>query len=411
MIKKEIKTIKRKLKKNFYKTTVQAVLISFILMILFLGVIFMLLWSNRSNLISFLIDESKMKQPANISVPIPKIIEEEVKEEETITTTPIPEEIKKEIPTVVDAVKKAKPAVVSIVALDKNTRKKVGSGSGFFVSSDGIIVTNRHVVSSVNVDYMVEVSGVSYSALILDKDPVYDVALIKIQGIGFTYLNLADSDLLEVGETVIAIGNALGEFDNTVSVGVVSGLLRSVVAEQDNNGEKEYLDKVIQTDAAINKGNSGGPLLNIKGEVVGINVAIIKNSSNIGFALPTNSVKDTIDSVKKTGKIVRPYVGIRYVLINSSIQEKDKLPFDYGILIRKGPNDEPAVIVDSPAQKAGLKEGDIILEIDGQKINSDTNFSKIIRDKKIGDIIIMKFYREGNTKILSVILEKIPINF
>lgn len=251
-------------------------------------------------------------------------------------------------------------------------------------------------------------NGMEYPVEILDKDPVYDVALIKIIGNNFPYLELADSDLLEVGETVIAIGNALGEFENTVSVGVVSGLSRSVVAAEDGNGQKEYLDKVIQTDAAINKGNSGGPLLNINGKVVGINVAIIKNSSNIGFSLPINSVKDAIDSVRKTGKIARPYIGIRYVLINTAIQEKYELPFDYGIWIKKGSADEPAVLVGSPAEKAGLKEGDVILEIDGQKIDMNTNFSKIIRDKKIGDFIIMKVYSGGITKTLVIILAQAP---
>ena len=307
---------------------------------------------------------------------------------------------------VVDAVKKASPAVVSIVLsknvpkyesyVDPNNRynpfgdmfggmdfffnvpqyrqngtekKEVGSGSGFFVSSDGLIVTNKHVVDQKDVEYTVFTNdGKKHSAKVLARDPVLDIALIKINGSNFSYLNLGNSDALQVGQSAIAIGNALGEFRNTVSVGVISGLARSITAG-DSFGKSETLDKVIQTDAAINPGNSGGPLLNLSGQVIGVNVAIVQGSQNIGFSLPVNSIKGVIESVKTTGKIVRPYLGIRYVAINADMKEKNNLTVDYGVIVKGGTDkNELAVIPGSPADKAGIVENDIILEIDGVKL-------------------------------------------
>ncbi|KKT19235.1 MAG: Protease Do [Candidatus Nomurabacteria bacterium GW2011_GWB1_43_7] len=243
---------------------------------------------------------------------------------------------------VIDAVKKTNPAVVSIIIskevpkyetyIDPNQqnnpfgdlfpnfpgfnfnipqyrqngteKKEVGGGSGFFVSSDGLIVTNKHVVDQKNVEYTVFTNdGKKHGATVIARDPVLDIALIKIEGSGYPFLSLGNSDSLEVGQSVIAIGNALGEFRNTVSVGVVSGLARSITAG-DNSGKSEVLDHVIQTDAAINPGNSGGPLLNLRGEVVGVDVAIVQGSQNIGFALPINSVKGVIESVKQGNEVV-----------------------------------------------------------------------------------------------------------
>jgi serine protease Do len=167
-------------------------------------------------------------------------------------------------------------------------------------------------------------------------------------------------------------------------VGVVSGLSRSLTAG-DNAGQSERLDKVIQTDAAINPGNSGGPLLNLKGQVIGINVAVVQGSSNVGFALPINSVKSVIDSVIKTGKIERPYVGIRYVNVTADLKEKNNLTVDYGILVQRGATaTDLAVIPGSPADKAGIVENDIILSVDGTKIDADQNFTSLIRYKKVG---------------------------
>jgi len=293
---------------------------------------------------------------------------------------------------------------------EKGTEKKeVGGGSGFFVSSDGYVVTNRHVVDDSEADYTVLTNdGTKYEAEVLAKDSVLDVAVLKVKGKGFPYLEFGDSDLLKPGQTVIAIGNALGEFRNSVSVGVVSGLSRSIVAG-DLSGRSELLEGVIQTDAAINPGNSGGPLLDLTGHVIGINVAVQRGAENIGFALPSNTVKSIVDSVKQYGEIVKPYLGVRYIQITKTLKEKNHLPVDYGALIVRGETPEDlAVIPGSPADKAGLVENDIILEVDGVKLDGKKSLALLIRQKKIGDEIWLKVLSKGKEKQVKVILEKAP---
>jgi len=289
-------------------------------------------------------------------------------------------------------------------------KQDIGGGSGFLVSSDGLIVTNKHVVSQTNAEYTVFTNdGKEHTAKVVARDPVLDIALIKIDGTGYPFLNLGDSDTLQVGQSVIAIGNALGEYRNTVSVGVVSGLARSITAGDSMTGGSEVLDHVIQTDAAINPGNSGGPLLDLSGDVIGVNVAIAENSQNIGFALPIDSVKGAIESVESTGKIVRPYLGIRYVAINAAMKEANNLSVDYGILVKAGATaNELAVIPGSPADKAGIVENDIILEVDGVKLDDTVDFSSIIREKKIGQTIDLKVLHRGVEKDVSVTLEAAP---
>lgn len=285
-------------------------------------------------------------------------------------------------------------------------KKQVGGGSGFFVSSEGLIVTNKHVVSQKDVQYTVFTNdGKKHIAKVVARDPVLDIAIIKIDGVGYPSLSLGNSDSLEIGQSVIAIGNALGEYRNTVSVGVISGLARSITAG-DNSGGTEVLDHVIQTDAAINPGNSGGPLLDLSGRVIGVNVAIAQGSQNVGFALPINSVKGVVESVKATGKIVRPYLGIRYVAINASMKEKNNLIVDYGVLVKAGatPSDL-AVIPGSPADKAGIVENDIILEIDGIKLDDKTSLASVVRGKAVGQVINLKILHRGEQKNVSVTLE------
>ena len=262
------------------------------------------------------------------------------------------------------------------------------------------------MVDQKDVEYTVFTNnGKKHIAKVIARDPVLDIALIKIEGSDFPSLSLGNSDSLEVGQSVIAIGNALAEFRNTVSVGVVSGLARSITAGS-NSGNAEVLDHVIQTDAAINPGNSGGPLLDLEGKVIGVNVAVAQGSQSIGFALPINSVKGAIESVKSTGKIVRPYLGIRYVVINAQMKEKNNLTVDYGVLVKAGANaSELAVIPGSPADKAGIVENDIILEVDRIKLDDKTNLASVIREKKIGQVISLKILHKGVEKIVSVTLE------
>jgi serine protease Do len=343
---------------------------------------------------------------------------------------------------VVSAVKKAKPSVVSIIitkdvpVMEKyyqqapadpfggspfggfnfqipqyrqngTEKKEVGGGSGFIVSADGYIVTNKHVVADEKAEYTVFIgeNKKKYPAKVISSDPVNDIAIIKIEAKDLPYLEFADSDVLDVGQTAIAIGNPLLEFTNSVSVGVVSGLSRSIRAG-DGAGQSEQLEGVIQTDAAINPGNSGGPLLNLQGKVIGVNVAVA-SANNIGFSLPANLVKNAVDSVKKNGKIVRAYLGVRYVEINDQIKEKNKLNYDYGALVIRGQNPEDlAVIPGSPADKAGLLENDIILEVDGKKLDEDTSLPHYISTKKAGDQIKLKVSSKGVEKDVTVTLEE-----
>jgi serine protease Do len=292
----------------------------------------------------------------------------------------------------------------------KGTEKKeVGGGSGFFVSKNGMIITNKHVVDDKDAEYTVFTNdGEKYNASVMAVDPVNDVAVLKIEGENFSFLEFADSDELKVGQTTIAIGNALGEFENTVSVGIISGLSRSLTAG-DNFGKSEQLEGIIQTDAAINPGNSGGPLLNSHGKVIGVNVAMASGSENIGFSLPSNMVKSVFESVKEYGKVVRPFLGVRYIIINEKIKEKNKLSVDYGALILRGENREDlAVIPGSPADKAGIEENDIILEVNGVKITQKNLLSQIIKNKSVGDKISLKILHKGDEKNIEVTLQEIP---
>jgi serine protease Do len=288
-------------------------------------------------------------------------------------------------------------------------KREVGGGSGFFISPDGYIVTNKHVVDDDQAEYTVLTNdGKKYDAKIIAKDAVFDVAILKVEGSNFPYLTFGNSDQLKPGQTVIAIGNALGEFRNSVSVGVVSGLSRSITAG-DMLGRSEHLEGVIQTDAAINPGNSGGPLLDIKGNVIGVNVAVSQGAENIGFALTSNTVSNIVDSVKRYGEIVRPYLGVRYVQITDSLKKKNNLTVDYGALVSRGETAEDlAVIPGSPADKAGIVENDIILEVDGIKLDGGKSLASIIRQKQVGDVVKLKILHKGSEKIVEVKLEKAP---
>lgn len=338
----------------------------------------------------------------------------------------------------IDVVEESSPAVVSIVvtkdlpAMEKyfmgpfglerrvpengTERREVGGGTGFIVSKDGFVVTNKHVVSDTDADYTVfTVDGKKFEAEVLAKDPIQDLAILKIsqekhvndEGTAFKsfpVIKLGDSDNLQMGQTVIAIGNALGEYRNTVSSGVISGLGRTVTVAE--GGTFEVLEDVIQTDAAINRGNSGGPLLNLKGEVVGINTVMVVGAQSIGFAIPINSAKKAIKQVRSLGKIVYPFLGVRYILINEEIKEGNDLAVDYGAWVIKGGGDKPAIFPGSPAQKSGILEGDIILEFDGKKITTENSLVKIISKYNPGDNVLLKILRNGKELAVNVTLDE-----
>ena len=292
-------------------------------------------------------------------------------------------------------------------APSKPFKQEIGGGSGFFVSADGLILTNKHVVEDESADYTVVTSdGKRYEGEVVARDPLSDLAFVRIKGKNFSYVALGDSDKIKIGQTVIAIGFALGEYRNTVTKGVISGIGRRVVAGN-GFGRSEVLEQAIQTDAAINQGNSGGPLINLKGEVIGISTAVNFSGQLIGFVIPINQVKPALEGVKQRGKIVRPWLGVRYVLVTSGMAKKNNLSVDYGALIARGEqSDELAVIPGSPADKAGLVENDIILQVNNVKINEEQAISKQIIQYKPGDEINLKVLSKGKEKIVKVKLEE-----
>ncbi|MEJ0021325.1 MAG: trypsin-like peptidase domain-containing protein [Candidatus Doudnabacteria bacterium] len=285
--------------------------------------------------------------------------------------------------------------------------QQVGGGSGFIISSDGLIMTNKHVVDDTTATYTVLTNdGKKYDATVLSRDPVNDLALVKITASNLPTLALGDSSNLQIGQTVVAIGNSLGQYSNTVTKGIVSGIGRTITAgDTTGSSDSEQLEGVIQTDAAINPGNSGGPLLDIGGSVIGINTAIDSQGQLIGFAIPVNDIKKDIDSFKKFGRIVKPFLGVRYVLVNQSIQQENNLSVDHGALIVSGDaSSAPAVVAGSAADKAGLKENDIILQINGHTIDQDHSLASYLKDFNPGDIVKMSVLSGGKTKDVTVTL-------
>ena len=316
---------------------------------------------------------------------------------------------------IIDTVKNVSPSVVSIVTTRNvrdflgNVFEEKGGGTGFIITNDGYILTNKHVVDDERAEYtVITADGKDYSAKVVDRDPVMDLAVVKIEASGLTAVELGNSDDLQIGQWVVAIGNALAEFQNSVTVGVVSAKDRQITAG--GAGGTERLEGLIQTDAAINPGNSGGPLVNLKGQVVAITTAKVQSSDaqNIGFAIPINVAKTAIDSVLATGKIVRPMLGIRYLPITKEVARLEKLPVDHGALLIHGqPLGDLAVVPDSPAAKAGLKEGDIILKVNGEEITEKQTLAHFIQQYTVGSEIKLTYLRDGQETEISVTLEAI----
>lgn len=284
-------------------------------------------------------------------------------------------------------------------AIDAHGMVKIGSGSGFFVHPTGIILTNKHVIADENAEYAVITNDdTHYAATVLARDPINDVAILKIDIQGAPVLPLGDSDTVALGEPVLAIGNALGLFKNTVSSGIVSGLARSIQAAPDPKAGIAEMRGLIQTDTAINPGNSGGPLFNSDCRVIGINAAIVFGAQNLSFSIPINTAKRDIEDVKKYGRVRRPLLGLRYLVIDEALQGKMKLPVDYGVIVMSHGALSQGVIPKSPAAKAGLKDKDIIIECDGVKIEGGKTPQDFMEDKEVGDILTLTVLR-GEKKI------------
>jgi S1-C subfamily serine protease len=304
---------------------------------------------------------------------------------------------------VAEVAQKVGKSVVSIIT--ESTRQTAwgypvsgqAAGTGIIISKDGYIVTNKHVVSGRGERVSVITSdGTQYEDVeFVGSDPSNDISFLRIIGArDLVPAQLGDSSKVQVGQKVVAIGNALGEYQNTVTTGIISGLSRPVTAS-DGQNSTESLENLLQTDAAINPGNSGGPLVNLAGEVIGINTAVASDAEGIGFAIPINDIKGMTKTLLARGEVVKPYIGIRYVSLTPDIVKERQLKVSAGALILPSENGEPGIVADSPAAKAGLKEGDIITKVNEVAIDSTHPFASVIAQHSPGDKVTITILRDN----------------
>lgn len=313
--------------------------------------------------------------------------------------------------SIADVANKVSESVVSIVTSTKTTNffgesyDASAAGTGIIVTADGYVLTNKHVINGANKVTVVLDNGTSYEDVeVVATDPLNDVAFLKIKDVNdLKPATLGDSKTISVGQQVIAIGNALGQYQNTVTAGIISGTGRSVTASDGSGSNVETLSDMIQTDAAINSGNSGGPLVNAAGEVIGINTATSTSAENMGFAIPISSVKGMLSQLTETGKASRAYLGLYTVEITPEVAKAYELPVDTGVYVYSSSAYTP-VIKDSPAAKAGLKEKDIITAVNGVKVGAAGSLSDLIGEYKPGDTVQLTVIREGKEIAINVTL-------
>ncbi|MBR2544043.1 trypsin-like peptidase domain-containing protein [Candidatus Saccharibacteria bacterium] len=317
--------------------------------------------------------------------------------------------------SIADIADKVSESVVSIVTSTKATdffgqdREASAAGTGIIVTSDGYILTNKHVINGASKVSVILDDGTKYDDVeIVAVDPLNDVAFLKIKDVSeLKPATLGDSKTIHVGQQVIAIGNALGEYQNTVTAGIISGTGRSVTASDGSGRQAETLTDMIQTDAAINSGNSGGPLVNAAGEVIGINTATSSTAENMGFAIPISSAKGMLKQLVETGKAERTYLGVYTVEITPEAAKEYSLPVNSGAYIYSS-SAYTAVTKDSPAEKAGLKDKDIITHVNGTKVGSAGSLSSLIGEYKPGDTVQLTVIREGNEIAINATLGGYP---
>ena len=309
--------------------------------------------------------------------------------------------------------KAVSPSIVSVLTTTNQTSRfynqqyeQEGAGTGMIVSSNGYILTNKHVVEGADTVTVVLTDGTTYENVdVLGSDPLNDVAFLKIKDVSnLPAVTLGDSKTTRIGQSVVAIGNALGQYQNTVTSGIISGTGRPVIASSDgtSSGDSESLTDLIQTDAAINSGNSGGPLLNLKGQVIGINTAIAADAQSIGFAIPISATKGLLTHVIKTGKVERAYLGVQYVSITPEVKKQYNLPTNKGdyIIADQG----ASVQANGPAAKAGVKDKDIIVAVNGSRVGEVASVSSLISEYEPGQKVELTVYRDGKEIKLSATL-------
>lgn len=314
--------------------------------------------------------------------------------------------------SIADVAKKVSPSVVSIVTSIKTTNffgenyDASAAGTGVIVTSDGYIITNKHVINGATKIAVVLDDGTTYEDVkLVATDPLNDIAFLKIEDVNnLAAATLGDSKTISVGQQVIAIGNALGQYQNTVTSGIVSGLGRSVTASDASGRNSETLSDMIQTDAAINSGNSGGPLVNAAGQVIGINTATSSSAENMGFAIPISSVKGMLNQLVETGKASRAYLGVYALEITPEVAKAYNLPVTSGAYLYSS-SSYSAIMKDTPASKAGLKDKDIITAVNGVKVGAAGSISSLIGEYKVGDTVQLTVVREGKEIAINVTLE------
>ena len=317
--------------------------------------------------------------------------------------------------SIADVANKVSPSVVSITTETRTTgwfgqsSTSTAAGTGMIVSDDGYVLTNKHVVDGANKVNVILDDGTTYENVkVVGTDPVNDVAFVKIDNVsGLPAVTFGDSKTMNVGQQVIAIGNALGQFQNTVTEGIVSGLNRSITASDSTGSAYERLTDLIQTDAAINSGNSGGPLVNAAGQVIGLNVAT-SSANDIGFAIPISSVKGMLKRIKDTGKAERAYIGVYCPSITPDMVEKYNLSAKSGCYVYSGSASTSAVVSGSPADKAGVKTNDVITTINGVEIGKAGSITTLVGEYAVGDTVQLHILRNGGELNLNVTLEAYP---
>lgn len=311
--------------------------------------------------------------------------------------------------SIADIASKVSSSVVSIVTSTKvrsffgGSYDSSAAGTGVIVSNNGYILTNKHVIEGSTSISVITDDGTTYeNAKVVATDPLNDIAFVKVDGVdNLTPATLGDSKTINVGQQVIAIGNALGEYQNTVTSGIISGSGRSVTASDGTGYNTETLTDMIQTDAAINSGNSGGPLVNAAGEVIGINTATSTSAENMGFAIPISSVKGMLNQLIEKGSAERSYVGVYSLEITPEVAKAYSLPVSSGAYLYSS-SAYTAIISGSPADKAGLKDKDIVTAINGVKVGAAGSISSIVGEYKPGDTVQFTVIRGGDEIAVNV---------
>ncbi|PLS80670.1 hypothetical protein CYG49_04375 [Candidatus Saccharibacteria bacterium] len=321
--------------------------------------------------------------------------------------------VSQESEIITDVANKVQPSTVSILTQSQGRdmfgtlRQRQGAGTGIIVSKDGYVLTNKHVIPEGATDVTVVASdGTTYDNVrVIGSDPLNDIAFLKIPNVSnLAAAKIGDSNKVVTGQKVIAIGNALGEYQNTVTSGIISGIGRPVSAS--DGEEVEQLNDLFQTDAAINPGNSGGPLLNLNGEVIGVNTAVAEGAEGIGFAIPINSTKGLLKTVLEDGEVARAYLGVRYVSINNAIAKEFNLSVKNGAYVN-GAEGQGAVASGSPADRAGIRNGDIITKVNGTEVNQRTSFGTLLAQFTPGETVTLTILRDGKTQEIKVELTEL----